>query len=381
MSGRNPLVVGVDYLPAVCHAPGIGRHARELVRALVRLQDPSLALRLFELGGGSRTVGEAALGLAGYPVQRLRGRFPRRAQGWLARLSGVDAARLLGGVDVFHRNRLQDPPLRRTPQVLPVLELPLLGSAGDAALARAIARSSAVVVASQHYARTVAERYDLSPDRVHHVGVGCEHWSRELPDASQAAGRPQAPGRPRMIVMGAVRAARHPLVVLSALERLRAGGVDAELVWVGRPADAAAELTAALERSPAREAFRWVRDPVERDQGSLVASATLLLHVAADEGSAVTPLEAFSLGTAVVASRLPAFEEALGGQATLLDGPALTGGSAQLSDALAKVLLEPGDPERARSRRRIAAEHSWRSSAVKTLKVWQHVHALGSGVP
>lgn len=380
MSGRNPLVVGVDYLPAVCHAPGIGRHARELVRALVRLEDPAFELRLFELGGGSRTVGEAALGLEGYRVQRLRGRLPRRAQRWLARLTGADAARLLGGVDVFHRNRPQDPPLRRTPEILPVLELPLLGSASDAALARAVRRASAVVVASQHYARAVAGRYDLSPDRVHHVGVGCEHWSRELPAASHAAEHSRAHGRPRLVVLGAVRRARHPLVVLSALERLRAGGVDAELVWVGRPADAAAELAAALERSPAREVFRWVRKPREQDLGPLLAGATILLHVADDEGSAVTPLEAFSLGTAVVASQLPAFEEALGGEATLLEVPAVASGSALLSDTLARVLLEPWDPERMRSRQRIATTHSWQASAAKTVEVWQHVHTLGDGL-
>jgi len=377
---RNPLVVGVDYLPAVCHAPGIGRYARELVRALVRLEDPSFELRLFELGGGSRTVDEAALGLEQHPVRRLRGRLPRRAQRWLARLTGTDAARLLGGVDLFHRSRLEDPPLLRTPEVLPVLELPPAGSAGDASLARAIRRSSAVVVPSQHYARAVAERYDLGGDRVHHVGVGCEHWSRELHTSSDPAAGPQAPSRPRLIVLGAVRHTRHPLIVLSALEQVRAGGVDAELVWVGRPGDAAADLTAALERSPARDAFRWVRAPRERDLGPLVADATILLHLADDEGSAVTPLEAFSLGTAVVASRLPAFEEVLGSQATLLDGPAIASGSSLLPDALARVLLEPLDAEQVRSRRRIAAQHTWQASARRTVEVWQHVRALGSGI-
>ena len=48
-----PMRVGMDYLAAVTHPPGVGRYVRELVRAVVRL-DERPALALFELGGGAR---------------------------------------------------------------------------------------------------------------------------------------------------------------------------------------------------------------------------------------------------------------------------------------------------------------------------------------
>ena len=54
--------IGLDYWPATTHAPGIGRYARELVRALVqRAEAPYLCL--FDAGPGPRTVPEDALGL------------------------------------------------------------------------------------------------------------------------------------------------------------------------------------------------------------------------------------------------------------------------------------------------------------------------------
>ena len=94
--------VGLDYLPAVTHAPGAGRYARELVRALVRLEEPAgLDLRLLQLGGARATIGEPALGLAGARVRpRLRRlRLPRR----LAARIGLTPERLLGRLDLFHR--------------------------------------------------------------------------------------------------------------------------------------------------------------------------------------------------------------------------------------------------------------------------------------
>ena len=50
---RQPRV-GIDYLQAVSHAPGVGRYAREMVRALVR-QANCPDLRLFEWGRGGRS--------------------------------------------------------------------------------------------------------------------------------------------------------------------------------------------------------------------------------------------------------------------------------------------------------------------------------------
>ena len=78
--------IGIDYLPALVHPPGVGRYVRELVRALVQLEDrPDLGL--FEVGAGERIVDPRSLGLTiGDPrTQRVESHVPRR----LLRLAAV----------------------------------------------------------------------------------------------------------------------------------------------------------------------------------------------------------------------------------------------------------------------------------------------------
>ena len=363
-----PFVVGVDYLPAVCHAPGVGRYARELVRAMVRL--PACPeLRLFEVGGGTRVMEGAPLGLEGAHVRRVRSRAPRRAVDWLHRLTGVGADRLLGGVDLFHRVRSSHPPVSRAAQVLPVVELPAPGTAADRDLARAVARAAGVIVLCEDYARRVAERYDVPPDRVYRVPVGSDHWRRELD------GDPAPPPRPRILVLGALRASRHPAAVLAAFDLLRTGGLDVDLCFAGGPGDAAGPVE---EHAAAGGPLTWT-EPAEADMPSLVAGAGVLLHLSDEEGTAVTPLEAFSLGAAVVASRLPAFEEALGEHASYVETERALVEPRHLAEALAHELARVDDAAGREDRRARARTFTWEANARKTLEVWQHIHAQRGG--
>lgn len=354
--------VGIDYLPAVAHAPGVGRYARELVRALAPLEARP-TLHLFDVGGGARVMDEPHLGLAGCEgITRRTGPWPRRAVAALGAL-GYGADRWLGGVDLFHRVLPEHPPVSRAPQVQPVAELPPAGSPADARLGDACRRAAAVVVFSEHYARAVPERYGLDPATVHVTPVGCEHWARLLD------GPPPPPPRPRVLVLGAARKARHPLLALGALEALREGGLDAELALHGHPGDAASELEEALGSSPHREAFRWERAPREADMPRTVAGATVLLHLADDEGSPVTPLEALRFGRAVVATDLPAFREALGHQARYVAPGAAP---AAVAEALAAALEE--DDEAGRQQRvQLASGFTWHATAQATLAVWRAV--------
>ena len=367
----EPLRVGLDYLPAVTHPPGVGRYVRELVRALVRLERRP-ALALFELGGGARLLEGEPLGLAGAPaVRRLRARLPRRAVTLLGR-AGLGADRLLGGVDVFHRVHPLWPPVSRASETLAVAELPPVGSAADAELGAAARRAAAVLVFSADYRRRVAERCALDPRAVHAVGVGCEHWARAF---AGARALPPPLARPRFLVLGALRPERRPTAVLAALERLRAGGVDGELLLVGRAAGAAEAFRRALAVSPARAAVRWLDDAREADLPELVAGCTTLVHLAEEEGSPVTPLEAFSLGLDVVAARVPAFVEVLGSEALYVDLAEVLEDPAVLAERLAESAGRAARAEGRAARRALAAGHTWERNAQATLAIWQDVAA------
>lgn len=372
LTGRT---VGFDYLPAVHHPPGIGRYVRELVRALVRLEGCP-RLRLLELGRGAGEMDGDPLGLdgAGADVRRIRIPLPRRFFSTLGRV-GLGAERFARGIDIFHRALPGYPPVSAVPQVLPVPELPAAGSSADQELGAACRRAARVLVFCEAYVSAVGERYGLDPRRVVRAHVGCEHWAREL-SASGRAIEPSA--RPTLVVLGAIRHERRPLEVLAGFEELRRGGVDAELVLVGRPAGCASELRTALRGSSHSAHVRWIAEPVEHELPELVARATALVHLAEDEGTPVTVLEALAAGAAVAASPLPAFREALGDQATWVEDRAPRGVALALEEA-----LRSGADEAARQRRRLhAAPWTWRRHAEEALEVWADIlgpRQAGSG--
>lgn len=361
-------IVGIDYLPAVTHPPGVGRYLRELVRALVLLEERP-ELRLLEVGGGSRVMEGPPLGIAGAArVRRLRSRLPRRALDLLSRM-GLGADRLLGGVDLFHRVFPERPASTRAPVSLAVAELPPPGSAQDDAWAVACRDAAATLVFCEDYRRRITNRYDLDPTRVHALRVGCEHWARDLTKP------PETSEKPRLLVLGAVRRPRHPRRVLAAFEALRAGGHDALLCFVGRPGDEDQAFRAALHSSPARAEVTWIESPLEADMPQVVAGSDVLVHLAEEEGSPVTPLEAFSLGLGVVASRLPAFEEALGDEALYVNLTETETSPTILADSLATAITARTDDEAAAQRRALARTFTWKENARRTSSIWQDVPA------
>ena len=360
--------VGIDYLQAVTHAPGVGRYVRELVRALVRLPDaPELAL--LEIGGGTRTLRGAALGLDGARVRRVRRRMPRRWAGLLVR-AGWSLERALGGVDVLHRVQADWPPIERARQVLAVAEIPPAGSPGAERLA---ARMDALVVFSRHAARELVARTGVDAQRVHQLEVGCNHWVRDL-----GAERVARVDPPRLLVLGALRAEREPLLVLAAFERLRARGIRAELVFAGRAGSAAIDFESALARSNARESVRWIRVPEESRMPRLVAESSVLVHLAREEDTPVTPLEACAMGLAVLADPLPAFQEALAGLA-VWTGPRSS--AEELARSMEAALADARDTVRTAARAALALPYTWERNAARTLSLWQELAGIRPRAP
>lgn len=379
--------VGVDYLAAASHWPGVGRYVRELVRALVRLPDrPDLAL--YEVGRAPRIVDPRDLGLTiGDPrVKRLqveRSRTLVHAVNVLAR-RGVDDE--LGGVDVFQHASLDPEHLRvrRARQAIAVAELPAADTPHEALIGARLARMDCVLTFSSALRSTLIQRYRLEPARVVFTPVGCEHWRRTLAEL------PPKDDPPRIIVLGAVRAARRPLVVLRAFERLIERGLDARLDFAclppprGRALDpGAAALYDALRTSPVADKVLWdgragareprVHEPAafERALPERVARASVLVHLAADEGTPVTPLEALALGVPVVASRLPAFVEALGDAAVLVDDSACVREPDYLAEILITALDERNDGQKAARRELVARAFTWERCAEATREAWR----------
>jgi len=357
--------VGIDYLPATSHAPGAGRYSRELVRALIGLDErPDLAL--FDVGRAERTIDPRALGLPfGDPrVRRVTRSIPRRALPFLA-AAGFDASRLLGGVDVFHHVRPGGPPVRRARQVLAIAELPDGNGQGLATLRDEARRMSALVVFCADWRVRVAERLSFPIERIHVTPVGCEHWRRTLPEL------PTPDDPPRILVLGATRAERRPLAIFRAFERVRERGIDARLVIAGRAGPIESTLGEAVRASAHGPFLERILDPCEADLPALVARSSALVHLDPSAGTPVTPLEALASGVPVVLSRIPCFTEHLDGLAEFVDDAEAVREPVYLAAAVERALTSRVDGLALAQRAARAREFTWARCARSTFAVWR----------
>ena len=386
MSAPRNQRIALDYTAGPGHAPGVGRYVRELVRALVRLpaQD-AFRLELLEVGRAPRPMAGPPLGLDDAPAsgpgfERRITRLPRRFVAQGRRFPALARAALGPSrqAALLHRVIPDWPPVGRLPFSIAAAEFPRLGSAAADAQAHACRQASGVFVFSSDAAQRVAERYGVPEANIYQVPVGSEHWQRDLPSqapiesSTDHAGFLHERGSRDILVLGAVRHARYPLAALAAFEVLLGRGEDARLLVCGRPGDAQGEFRgrlAAFEGKHGPKRVRWIEDPDESKMPSCVAGSIALLHLAEDEASPVTPLEATRMGLPVVASPLPAFQEVLGSRAQFVrwDDPA------EVADALAAALRTGSNPVEREALQGLAAPFTWRASASVHCAGWQRM--------
>lgn len=352
----------------------MGRYARELVRALVRLTDPP-ELALYEVGRARRSVDEDALGLppgsgpGSSRVQRVRSSTPRR----LARWSPLEAVRCadvaLGGVDLFHHTSRSLPRVARARETLAVSEIPAPGTPEERVLRKSLARADAVLVFSRSARDLLERRFGIDPDRVHRVAVGCEHARRVLGEP------PPRESIPRILALGPLHRGRRAPQLLRAFARLSEEGLMAHLHLLGDGGDAQKECERIAAEARVRLRLVRQRSVPEKELGSLIARASVVVHLVEDAATPVTPLEAFSLGTPVVASRLPVYEEALEGRAELVPNAEIDRDPRALADAMLRAIRSATDPLACAARERCAEAFTWERNALETVRVWQEVLA------
>lgn len=364
--------VGLDYLPATTHAPGRGRYARELVRALCRLDVPDLDLRLFDIGRGRRIFRGEALGLdeARFAVKRRRLAIPRRIVRWVNRVIGFGADGWVGGCDVFHHGSPVLPPVESSHAVLPVPELPLESDeAGVEAFRESIERIVRFITFSEHTRTELARRFDIELERIHVTRVGCGHWRRALNEL------PERSDPPYVLMLGCPRDERRPELVLKALEVLIKKHPGTRLVLAGTSGKRAERFARTLPFSAARSFVEWRENPVEEELPELVARASCVVHLAVEEGTPVTGLEALSMGTPVVCNRIPAYLEALEDDAHYVDLKEIEAQPGVLSAAIEEAFESARDTDAIHRRIQRASAFTWRRCAKETVEVWRRAAA------
>jgi glycosyltransferase involved in cell wall biosynthesis len=360
----KPLRLGIESRLALAHPPGIGRYVRELLRALAEIEDGErgVALTRVDVGFEPPILRESALGAAARS-RRLRLPLPRSLAVGIGR-AGFQVDRLAGGLDFLHHVRAPLLPRSRARRSLALSELPADPGARDA-LGVAARGADLVFVFSSAAAHAFAPALALDPARLRVVPVGADHWSREIDVLPAVRDAPR--DRPRILVLGAQRREREPLALLAALEAIARGGLRFEVVYAGRTRGADPGFLARVPDSSIREFVRFV-EPTEAELPALVAGSSLLVHLAKEEWTPVTPLEAMAAGCAVVASRLPAFEEALGAAAVFVAPEEIAAPPVLAAHIVRAIATEPA--ARA-ARRALASRFTWAASAGAHLAEWR----------
>jgi glycosyltransferase involved in cell wall biosynthesis len=317
--------LGLDYRPALINREGIGRYTRELVRALVRLDDaPELGLFGWSLAPDRSTAEER--GLQGSTARLHRLRFPARWFPALCRWSGRGADDWVGGTQLWHHTQPSLLPVRAAREVTTIFDLIYMRGGGflsdeaaermTASAREAIARSQLVFVPSQFVADDLVRTLDVERSKLRVTWLGCDHALR---GEDRMIPAPPREARDAILTLSRVDRRKNHLAMLRAFEIL--GRTHADLRWVvaGPRGHGAEEFDAALARSSARERVERHDFISEQELCKLWSRTALFWFTSLDEGFGLPPLEAMLRGIPTLASTSGSLPEVLGSAAVLLD--------------------------------------------------------------
>lgn len=276
-----------------------------------------------------------------------------------------------GPVDVVHGTNYVVPPARRAAEVVTVHDLgpirfPELGNADTRVyptlVERAIRRGAWVHALSDFVACEIVEHFGADPERVMPVHLGFNGVGATGPGRDAAAGCALAGADRYVLALGTVEPRKNLPALVRAFDRLAGGDPDVRLVLAGPDGHGAADLARAVEAIGHRDRvvrLGWVTDD---DRAALLRGATVFAYPSRYEGFGLPPLEAQSVGTAVVTTDAGALPEVAGDGACYV--PASPGGDDRFVETLAEALaavLQDDDRRRTlvEAGHRNAARFSW----------------------
>lgn len=367
MNRPTPVSVAVDTTPLLGVRTGIGVFVHELVGALARLEEPDAGLELHAYAvtwrgrRGLAAAVPAGVG-TGHPPMPAR---PLRA---LWKRSGFPPLEWwTGAVDVVHGTNFVVPPTSRAARLVTVHDLTawrfpeLVAPASrdlPALVERAVRTGAAVHVNSRSVGDEVEAELGVLAEAVHVIPPGVPPVGRG--DARR--GRALAGSDRYVLALGTVEPRKDLPGLVAAFDAVAAADAGVRLVVAGPDGWGTPAYEAAVAVAAHRDRVVRLGYVSARDRTDLLAGATLFAYPSVYEGFGFPPLEAMTVGTAVVATRAGAVPEVCGDAAVLVDVGDVDG----LGDAMASLL----EDDSARSAL-VAAGHervrrfSWRTCAIE----------------
>lgn len=382
-----PQRIGIDYTAAAWQGAGIGRYARELVRAIVA-QGGEREYRLFYAAGGldraSPYLAELRRMCAANPNVRAVPipLTPRRlTQIWQRLRLPLPVELFTGPLDLVHAPDFVLPPTRARTLVtihdLSFLVHPECAAPGMArylgsAVPRGLRRANIVLADSEATRRDLARLLSVDPARVTVVYPGVDARFRPLPpDATDPVRRRLGLPDRFLLFVSTLEPRKNLVRLIEAFARFGRGRPDrAEIALVigGRRGWLYEEIFAAVDRLGLHERVRMLDFVDDNDLPALYNLAWAFLYPSIYEGFGLPALEALACGTPTLTANNSSLPEVVGDAAALTpaeDVDAIADGIARVTeDRALRDRLRAAGPERAR-------RFSWEGAARQVLSCYQ----------
>ncbi len=323
--------IGYDASTTLGKRTGVGRAALEVLKAMVKLDDPRFEFKVL-LTSFLRSPGREHEFLFQSPKVEVR--RSRRPGSWLvskwAQGRGPTAESLLGSHGIFHAPASYVPPVDSARRVVSVYDLAFLDDAQLDSLGGALFKKSfpkvlpecqAVHASSEHTRQRLLEAYALPPEKVRTIPLGIDHQLFQ-------------PAEERMVEITAhqigLMQGDYLLAITSLGERKRNGLLLEVYEALRKDVPATPPLVvlgwegvAPRELKEKPHLYKWVHVLNRLDDQwlpGLYSGALVTLLTSREEGFGFPLLEAQACGSAVVCSNGSTFSEFGSEAATLVTG-------------------------------------------------------------
>lgn len=323
-----PLRIGIDFTSASRERAGIGRYARELIRALSRLdhihryvlfvpRDAHPDLLRFDWSHNF-TIRRAPLTERYLAALWHRARVPLPIEGFI------------GAVDVFYSPDFLLPPTFaarklvtvhdlsyvRVPECFPVPLLNYLNRAVPPSLARA----DLILADAASTQNDLVEVYRVPREKIRVLYSGVE--SRFCPDVSaesRARVRALTRGKPYILSVGTLQPRKNYTRLIHAFSSLQSLISNLQLVIAGGRGWMYEEIFETVSRLHLQDRVLFLDFVADEDLPALYAEALLFVYPSLYEGFGLPVAEAMACGTPVVCSNTSSLPEVAGDAALYFD--------------------------------------------------------------
>ena len=398
--------VGIDYTAAAWQGAGIGRYTRELVRAIVALDD-AFEYRLFYAAGGidrsSTYLAELQALCDAHPSVRAVPIpiAPRRlTQLWQRLRVPLPVEVFTGPLDLLHAPDFVPPPTRARALVTihdlsfmvhPECAAPGMARYLNRAVPRGVRRADLLLADSQATRQDLIRLLGVDPARVVVIYPGVAPQFRPLPpEQTEPVRRKFALPERFLLFVGTLEPRKNLVRLLEAFVRaIEPGAENSEqyvrqptahttqrllrelhLVIAGRRGWLYEEIFAAIERLRLNERVRLLDFVNDNDLPALYNLAWAFVYPSIYEGFGIPPLEALACGTPVLTADNSSLPEVVGDAALLVraeEVASIAAGVTQIvCDEPLRARLRAAGPERARA-------FSWERAAQQVLACYRRL--------